>query len=188
MKDQERTSPIMTLTKKKSKHQVSCHTERHFYYKCGEQGHLKKVCNVVKIPKLGNAFHSYSFRRPKSYSCARTMISSPRPSRKAIWVPKSEDTFSCRGGASSELARRGARHRCRGRRERMCRRRLGSGCCVASAERASCGGDERSRLTRCRTSIWLKQWRQPTSCILHSRDLVTLFYVVKFYETYDIIG
>jgi hypothetical protein len=107
---------------------------------------------VVKIPKLGNAFHSYSFRRPKSYSCARTMISSPRPSRKAIWVPKTR--------LAAEEARRASLPD-------------GEHATVVEVDRRGCAdadwgavvvlrapserlveGDRRSRLTGCRTSRW----------------------------------
>jgi hypothetical protein len=38
--------------------------------------------------KQGNSFHSYLLRKPKSYTCARPMLKSPRSSTKAIWVPK----------------------------------------------------------------------------------------------------
>jgi hypothetical protein len=86
--NQKRTSSRMTITKEESKQQASYKTERRFCYNCGEQGHLKKICNMGKTPKLGNSFHSYSLRRHKSYSYARTMISSPRSSIKEIWVPE----------------------------------------------------------------------------------------------------
>jgi hypothetical protein len=87
MKDQEHTSPMMSIFKKNGQ-QASCQTERRFCYKCGKQGHLKKVWSLGKIPKLGNSFHSYSLRRPIYYNCARTTISSPRTNTNAIWVPK----------------------------------------------------------------------------------------------------
>jgi hypothetical protein len=37
-------SPRMTFIKKESKQQASCKAEQCFCYKCGEQGHLWKVC------------------------------------------------------------------------------------------------------------------------------------------------
>jgi hypothetical protein len=77
----------MTLTKKKCKHQVSCQVERRFYYMCGEHGHVPKVCKKDKVPKQVNLSQSYSLRRPKSYTCARLIMRSPRTSTNAIWVP-----------------------------------------------------------------------------------------------------
>jgi hypothetical protein len=78
----------MTLTKENDKQQASCQVERLFFYKCGEQGHLSKVCNKGEVPKQVNLSQSYSLRRPKSYSCARSIMRSPRTSTHAIWVPK----------------------------------------------------------------------------------------------------
>jgi hypothetical protein len=78
----------MTLTKENDKQQASCQVERRFCYKCGEQGHLSKVCNKGEVPKQVNLSQSYSLRRPKSYSCARSIMRSPRTSTKTIWVPK----------------------------------------------------------------------------------------------------
>jgi hypothetical protein len=78
----------MTLTKENDKQQASCQVERRFCYKCGEQGHLLKVCNKGEVPKQVNLSQSYSLRRPKSYSCARSIMRSPRTSTHAIWVPK----------------------------------------------------------------------------------------------------
>jgi hypothetical protein len=78
----------MTLTKENDKHQASCQVERRFCYKCGEQSHLLKVCNKGEVPKQVNLSQSYSLRRPKSYSCARSIMRSPRTSTHAIWVPK----------------------------------------------------------------------------------------------------
>src|SRR5688572_26420711 len=51
MKNQRRAPSKMTLTKKKDKQQVSCQVERHFYYMCGEHGHLPKICTKGKVPK-----------------------------------------------------------------------------------------------------------------------------------------
>jgi hypothetical protein len=51
-------------------------------------GHLRKVCTMGKVPKPRKSFHSYSLRRSKYYTCARTIIGSHRPSTNAIWVPK----------------------------------------------------------------------------------------------------
>jgi hypothetical protein len=78
----------MTLTKENDKQQASCQVERRFCYKCGEQGHLSKVCNKGEVPKQVNLSQSHSLRRPKSYTCARSITRSPRTSTKAIWVPK----------------------------------------------------------------------------------------------------
>ena len=78
----------MTLTKKNYKQQASCQGERRFCFKCGEQGHLSKVCYKGKIPKQVNLSQFHSLRRPKSYTCARSITRSPRTSTKAIWVPK----------------------------------------------------------------------------------------------------
>jgi hypothetical protein len=88
MKNQRRTPSKMTLTKEKDKQQVSCQVERHFCYMCGERGHLSKVCKKGKVPKKVNLSQSYSLRRPKPYTCARSVIRSPRTSTIAIWVPK----------------------------------------------------------------------------------------------------
>jgi hypothetical protein len=49
MKNQRRPFPTMTLAKNKSKQQASYQVERHFY-KCDEQGHLRKVCKKGKAP------------------------------------------------------------------------------------------------------------------------------------------
>jgi hypothetical protein len=78
----------MILSKENDKQQASCQVERRFCYKCGEQGHLSKVCNKGEVPKQVNLSQSYSLRRPKSYSCARSIMRSPRTSTNAIWVPK----------------------------------------------------------------------------------------------------
>jgi hypothetical protein len=88
MKNQRRAPSKMTLTKKKDKQQVSCQVERRFCYMCGEHGHLPKVCKKGKVPKQVNLSQSYSLRRPKSYTCARSVRRSPRTSTTAIWVPK----------------------------------------------------------------------------------------------------
>jgi hypothetical protein len=88
MKNQRCAFSKMTLTKENEKQQVSCQVERRFCYKCGEQGHLSKVCNKGKVPKQVNLSQSHSLRRPKSYTCARSIMRSPRTSTKAIWVPK----------------------------------------------------------------------------------------------------
>jgi hypothetical protein len=55
---------------------------------CDEHGHLPKVCKKGKVPKQVNLSKSYSLRRPKSYTCARLVMRSPRTSTTAIWVPK----------------------------------------------------------------------------------------------------
>ena len=88
MKNQRRAPSKMTLTKQKDKQQVSSQVERRFCYMCGEHGHLPKVCKKGKVPKQVNLSQSYSLRRPKSYTCARSITRSPRTSTKAIWVPK----------------------------------------------------------------------------------------------------
>jgi hypothetical protein len=56
MKNQGRASPKMTLIKTKNEQQASYQTERRFCYKCGEQGHLCKVCTKSKVPKPRNSF------------------------------------------------------------------------------------------------------------------------------------
>jgi hypothetical protein len=86
--NQARTLSGMTPTKENDKQQASCQIERRFCYKCGEQGHLSKVCYKGKVPKQVNLSQSHSLRRPKSYTCARSITRSPRTSTKAIWVPK----------------------------------------------------------------------------------------------------
>jgi hypothetical protein len=88
IKNQRRAPSKMTLTKIKDKQQASCQIERHFCYMCGEQGHLRKVCKKGKFSKQVNLSQSYSLRRPKSYTCARSIMRSPRSSTNAIWVPK----------------------------------------------------------------------------------------------------
>jgi hypothetical protein len=88
MKNQRRAPSKMTLTKEKDKQQVSCQVKRRFCYMCGEHGHLPKVCKKGKVPKRVNLSQSYSLRRPKSYTCARSVMRSPRTSTTAIWVPK----------------------------------------------------------------------------------------------------
>ena len=88
MKYQGCASSKMTLSKENDKQQASCQVERRFCYKCGEQGHISKVCYKGKIPKEVNVCQSHSLRRPKSYTCARSITRSPRTSTKAIWVPK----------------------------------------------------------------------------------------------------
>jgi hypothetical protein len=86
--NQARALSEMTPTEKEDKQQASWQVKRRFYYKCGEQGHLSKVCNKGEVPKQVNLSQSHSLRRPKSYTCARSITRSPRTSTKAIWVPK----------------------------------------------------------------------------------------------------
>jgi hypothetical protein len=88
MKNQGCASSKVTLTKENDTQQASCQVERRFCYKCGEQGHLSKVCDEGKVPKQVNLSQSHSLRRPKSYTCDRSIMRSPRTSTKAIWVPK----------------------------------------------------------------------------------------------------
>jgi hypothetical protein len=88
MINQTRAPSRMTLTKRKDKQQASCQVERRFSYMCGEHGHLPKVCKKGKVPKQVNLSQFYSFRRPKSYTCARSVMKSPRTSTTTIWVPK----------------------------------------------------------------------------------------------------
>jgi hypothetical protein len=88
MENQGCASSKVTLTKEKDTQQASCQVERRFCYKCGEQGHLFKVCYKGKTPKQVNLSQSHSLRRTKSYTCARSIMRSPRTSTKAIWVPK----------------------------------------------------------------------------------------------------
>jgi hypothetical protein len=87
MKNQRCTPSKMTLTKEKDKQQVPCQVERCFCYMCAEQGHLSKVCKKGKVPKQVNLSQSYSLRRPKPYTCARSAMRSPRTSTIVIWVP-----------------------------------------------------------------------------------------------------
>jgi hypothetical protein len=88
IKNQGRGPSKMTLTKENDKKLASCRVERHFCYICGEHGHPTKVCNKGKVTKQVNLSQSYSLRRPKSYTYARSIMRSPRTSTKAIWVPK----------------------------------------------------------------------------------------------------
>jgi hypothetical protein len=88
MINQTRATSRMTLTKRKDKQQASCQVERRFSHMCGEHGHLPKVCKKGKVPKQVNLSQYYSLRRPKSYTCARSVMRSPRTSTNAIWVPK----------------------------------------------------------------------------------------------------
>jgi hypothetical protein len=76
----------MTPTRKEDKQQASCQVKRCLCYKRGKQGHPSKVCKKGKAPMKVNLSHS--LRRPKSYTCARSIMRSPRTSTKAIWVPK----------------------------------------------------------------------------------------------------
>jgi hypothetical protein len=71
MKNQRRAFPTMTLTKNKNEQQASYQANRRFCSKCGEQGHLRKVCKKDKVPKQVNLSQSYSLRRPKSYTCTK---------------------------------------------------------------------------------------------------------------------
>jgi hypothetical protein len=88
MKNQTRALFRMTLTKKENKQQVSCQVKRRFGYMSGEHGHLPKLCKKGKVPKKANLSQIYSLRRPKSYTCARSAMRSPRTSTTAMWVPK----------------------------------------------------------------------------------------------------
>jgi hypothetical protein len=88
MKNQACGLSGMTPTKKEDKQQASCRVKRRFCYMCGEHGHLSKVCKKGKVPKQVNLSQSYSLKRPKPYTCARSVMRSPRSSTIAIWVPK----------------------------------------------------------------------------------------------------
>jgi hypothetical protein len=88
IKNQGHAPSKMTLTKENDKQQASCRVERRFCYMCGEHGHPPEVCNKGKVPKQVNLSQSYSLRRPKPYTCARSVMRSPRTSTIAIWVPK----------------------------------------------------------------------------------------------------
>jgi hypothetical protein len=46
------------------------------------------VCSNGKIYKPNNSLYYYLLRGPRYYTCARTMISSPRFSTNAIWALK----------------------------------------------------------------------------------------------------
>jgi hypothetical protein len=86
MRNQRRAPSKMTLSKENDKQQASCQVERHFCYMCGEHSHLPKVCRKGKVPKQVNLSQSYSLRRPKSSTCARSIMRSHRTN--VIWVPK----------------------------------------------------------------------------------------------------
>jgi hypothetical protein len=86
--NQARTLSEMTPAKENDKQQASCQVERRFCYKCGKQGHLFEVCNKGEVPKQVNLSQSHSLRRPKSYTCARSITRSPSTSTRTIWVPK----------------------------------------------------------------------------------------------------
>jgi hypothetical protein len=88
MINQTRAPSRMTLTKKKDKQQASCQVKRHFGCMCGEHGHLPKVCKKGKVHKKVNLSQFYSIRRPKSYTCARSIMRSPRTSTPTVWVRK----------------------------------------------------------------------------------------------------
>jgi hypothetical protein len=88
MVNQTHAPSRMTLTKRKDKQQTSCQVERRYSYMWGEHGHLSKVCKKGKVPKQVNLSQFYSLRRPKSYTCARSVTRSPRTSTTAIWVSK----------------------------------------------------------------------------------------------------
>jgi hypothetical protein len=88
MRNQGYASPKMTLTKTNNEQQAPCQVERSFGYECGEKGHLSKVYKKGKVPKQINSNHSYSLRRPKSYTCAKPILRSPRTGTNSIWVPK----------------------------------------------------------------------------------------------------
>jgi hypothetical protein len=57
MINQARALSGMTPTKKEDKQQVSCQVKQRFCYKCGEQGHLSKVCKKGKVPKAVSNRH-----------------------------------------------------------------------------------------------------------------------------------
>ena len=59
MKNQGCASSKVTLTKENDTQQASCQVERRFCYKCGEQGHLRKVCKKGKVPKQINSSHFF---------------------------------------------------------------------------------------------------------------------------------
>jgi hypothetical protein len=89
MKNQDLArSRKMTIKKDESKRQMHCKDKNHICYNCRERGHLFKVCPKGKTPKPNLSIHSNMLRRPKFDSCARKVISSPKTSTKAIWVPK----------------------------------------------------------------------------------------------------
>jgi hypothetical protein len=87
IKNQGHAPSKMTLTKENDKQQASCQVERRFCYMCGEHGHPPEVCNKGKVPKQVNLSQSYSLRRPKPYTCAKSVMRSPRTSTIATWVP-----------------------------------------------------------------------------------------------------
>jgi hypothetical protein len=89
MKNQDLAqSRKMTIKKDESKMQMHCNDKHRICYNSRERGHLFKVCPKGNTPKPNLSIHSNMLRRPKFDSCARKVISSPKNSTKAIWVPK----------------------------------------------------------------------------------------------------
>jgi hypothetical protein len=88
MINQTCTPSRMTLAERKDKQQASYQVEQRLSYMWGEHGHLPKVCKKGKGPKQVNLSQYYSLRRPKSYTCARSVTRSPRNSTTVVWVPK----------------------------------------------------------------------------------------------------
>jgi hypothetical protein len=76
------------VANKKQGKKESCKIKNHICYTCRRKEHLCKDCPMSKYPKPTMSIHSYSLKRPKNDTCARKVISSPKTSTKAIWVPK----------------------------------------------------------------------------------------------------
>ena len=76
------------VANKKQGKKESCKIKNQICYTCRRKGHLCKDCPMSKYPKPTMSIHSYSLRRPKNDICSRKVISSPKTSTKAIWVPK----------------------------------------------------------------------------------------------------
>jgi hypothetical protein len=76
------------VANKKQGKKESCKIKNHICYTCQRKGHLCKDCPMSKYPKPNVSIHSYPLRRPKNDTCATKVISSPKTSTKAIWVPK----------------------------------------------------------------------------------------------------
>jgi hypothetical protein len=71
-----------------SKRQIPCKIKQRICYNCHKKGHMWKDCPMGNFLKPNLSIHSTMLRRPKFYSCARKVMSSPHSRTKAIWVPK----------------------------------------------------------------------------------------------------
>jgi hypothetical protein len=96
MKDEGFASWIKRLinkdANKKQDKKISCKNKHRICYICQGKRHLSMDCPMGNTPKLNSSITSNLLRSPKTDTCARKVISSPRASTKAIWVPKSHVT------------------------------------------------------------------------------------------------